>query len=449
MIARRSTAAVALALALLASPRPAAAQPAPLPAELADPTLCAASGFPGGDVSAYVQRLDLGASPYGKTSSAPLFMPLYSSHALGGAGAAPDAGVTTAAIFIHGLSGAANSYFCTGFAASAGRGALVLAPWFGDEQVNSSYWSRPGGAVLAAGEEAWSAYWTTSRWMTGGNISPGTTNAAQFTTAFDAFDALVRNVTTSGLFPGLKLVSIIGFSAGSQFTSRYAFGSPVGAPGAVAVPVRLFISDPGTLLYLDDTRPARSCRPLFDTGPDAPPCASFKRPAGAEVQDCADTWNAYKFGVDGGFANLNAYMAEYDTNATAKALALERFGTKDIRLIFGDKDACNCNFAGYANGEYCFPKPTLSCTPDADGGVGCCDTWPDATTSNAMDAGCEAMVQGSNRLQRGLLYAQHLNNVFPDRALGPFVAETVPGMGHNNSALYAYSGFVQAAFWAQ
>ena len=433
----------------------AAAQPAPLPAELSDPTLCEASGFPDGDVSAFVQRLDLGASPYGKTSSAPLFMPLYSSHALGGAGAAPDVGVTTAAIFLHGLSAAANSYFCTGFASARGRGALVLAPWHGDTQVNSSYWARPGEAPPAGDEEAWSAYWTTSRWMTGGNISPGETSAAQYTTSFDIIDGLIRNVTTSGLFPNLQLVSVIGFSAGSQFTSRWAFGSPVGAADAAVraetsggLPVRLFISDPGTFLYLDDTRPAPSCRPLRDTGPGAAPCASFVRPADAEIADCADTWNAYKFGIDGGFSYLDAYMAVYDTNATAKALALARLGTKDIRLIFGDADTCNCNFPGYANGAYCFPTPELSCLPDANGGAGCCDTWPDATTSNAMDAGCEAMVQGSNRLQRGQLYVQHLNNIFPARALGPFVAETVAGMGHNNSGLYAYQGFINAAYWS-
>ena len=442
-----------LAALLLAS---AAAQPAPLPAELADPTLCIASGFlPSGDISAYMARLDL-TSPYGKSSDAPLFMPLYASHALGGAGAAPDASITTASIFLHGLSAAANSYFCTGFAAARGHNALVLAPWHGDEQVNSSYWSRPGSAAGGEeeGEEAWSAYWTTSRWIQGGNISPGVTNAAQFTTSYDIIDALVRNVTTSGLFPSLKLVSVIGFSAGSQFTSRWAFGSPVGGAGAGAlsggVPVRLFVSDPGSLLYLDETRPAPECRPLRDTGPAAPPCASFVRPRDAEIANCTATWDAYKFGIDGGFSNLNAYMAVYDTNATAKAEALARFGTKDIQFIFGDEDACNCNSAGYANKlSYCFPDgAALNCTPDDTGGAGCCDTWPDATTSNAMDVSCEAMPQGSNRLQRGLLYVQHLNLVFPSRARGAFVAQTVAGMGHNNSGLYAFPPFIASAFWA-
>ena len=437
--------------ALLLSPT--RGQAAPRPAELDDPSLCLASGFTD-DLSPYLQRLDIGASPYGKKSAFPLFMPLFSSHVLGGPAAVADPAVTTAAIFLHGLSAAANSYFCTGMAASRGRSAVVVAPWHGDEQVNSSYWRRTG--ETAATGLAYSAYWTSSRWLTGGNVSPGNlTDAAQYTTSFDIADQLVRNLTSSGLFPNLKQVSFIGFSAGSQFTSRWVFGSSVGDPALTGsaspsngVPVRHFISDPGTFLYLDASRPAPECRPLRDSGAGAAPCTTFAEPAPAEVAACATTWNAYKFGIDGGFSNLNAYMARYDTNATLKAEALARFARKDLALIFGDSDACNCNAANYSNSAYCFPAGgSLVCAPDDFGGAGCCDTWPDATDHNAMDAGCEAMVQGSNRLQRGLLYTQHLNRVFPSRAAGRYVAYTVAGMGHNNSGLYASAPFNALAFY--
>ena len=56
------------------------------------------------------------------------------------------------------------------------------------------------------------------------------------------------------------------------------------------------------------------------------------------------------------------------------------------------------------------------------------------------------MLLRRRRLQRGLLYVQHLNRVFPARAAGPYVALTVAGMGHNNSGLYAFEGFVDLAF---
>ena len=56
------------------------------------------------------------------------------------------------------------------------------------------------------------------------------------------------------------------------------------------------------------------------------------------------------------------------------------------------------------------------------------------------------MAQGSNRLQRGLLYVQHLNAVF---VAAPAVsAAVVPGMGHNNSALFASAPFVAAVYAA-
>ena len=414
------------------------------PAELADMSVCAANGFPSwASLNPYLSRLDL-ASPYGKSSSAPLFMPLFASHPL--AGAVPDPSVTTLAIFLHGLSGAAQTYFCAGMAASAGRDALVVAPWHGDEQQNSTFWCT--GVSCTPSAAAFSAYWTTSRWLTGGNISPGATGAAQFTTAFDIMDALILNATRSGLFPNLKQVSLLGFSAGSQFFSRYLWGSRLGADAAASggVPVRAIISDPGSFLYLTPERPGAACRPLADSGGSAAPCADWAAPAPA---DCGG-YNEYKFGIEpGSFGALNAYMAPFDGSAALRAAATAAMGKKDIVFILGEEDACNCNTPAYKNAAVCFPEGgSLQCPPDASGGAGCCDTYPDSRSSNALDTGCAAMLQGSNRLQRGLLYVQHLDRVFPARAAGPFARTIVAGMGHNNSAEYASAAFKAAAYWA-
>lgn len=419
-----------------------------VPAELADMTLCTQSGLGSSfsDLRPYMQRLDL-TSPYGKSTSAPLFMPLFSSHNLSLTQVDPS--VTTLAIYLHGLSATAQSYFCTGVAASRGRHTLVVSPWHGNEQQNSSYWcSGFGSGACDAG--SFSAYWTSSRWLTGGNISPGLTGAAQYTTSFDIMDALIANLTASLLFPNLRQVSLLGFSAGSQFFSRYAWGSPVGAIASASngVPVRYIISDPGTYLYLSPERPGSDCRPLYNTGV-SPVCLNWTTPSPSELVDCPD-YNQYKFGISPGlFANLNAYMAPYDIDATLRDAATARFGKKSIYFILGEEDACNCNFAGFANSQYCFPQgKSLDCLPNENGGTGCCDTWPDATTSNAMDTGCEAMLQGSQRLQRGLLYVQHLNRVFLARAMGPFPHFTVKGMGHNNSAEYASAPFMELAFYS-
>ena len=127
--------------------------------------------------------------------------------------------------------------------------------------------------------------------------------------------------------------------------------------------------------------------------------------------------------------------------------ATARFCGKDVRFILGAEDACNCNSPGFANAPACFPSGgALTCAPSAAGGPGCYDTYPDATSSNALDVGCEAMAQGTNRLQRGLLYVQHLNRSFPTRAAGPFSATVVPGMGHDNTAEYVSAVFQAVAY---
>ena len=339
------------------------------PAELSNMKRCDNVGLP--DLAPFEQRLELGASPYGKSSTKRVFLPVYGSLPFA-AGARPNASVTSAVIFIHGLTGNANAYFCDGVAAARAAGrdgsALVVAPWFGNEQAFGGDWGSGGDASSA------SAFWTTSRWMQGGNISPGGGSAPPtgFTTAFDALDALVRNISESALFPNLELVTIVGFSAGAQLTSRYSFATALGAAGAGGPRVRFVVSDPGSFLYLDAARPAPSCRPLRDTGVGAA-CGDFAPPP--EAAACP-TFDDYKFGLaDGSLGYQNAYLAPLDGDAVAKAAAVARLRGKDVVYIFGQNDVCNCNLEGFENdADACFPGAT--CAPDDFGGRGCCDTYP-------------------------------------------------------------------------
>jgi pimeloyl-ACP methyl ester carboxylesterase len=403
------------------------------PAELSNMKRCDSVGLP--DLAPYEQRLELGASPYGKSSSKRVFLPVYGSQPFA-SGGRPNASVTSAVIFIHGLNGNANAYFCDGIAASRAAdmdgSSLIVAPWFGNEQAQGGDWGSGGDASSA------SAFWTTSRWMQGGNISPGASAPPTgFTTAFDALDALVRNISESALFPNLEIVTIVGFSAGAQLSSRYAFATALGAAGAGGPRVRFVVSDPGTFLYLDDARPDPSCRPLRDTGVDAS-CDAFSVPP--EAADCS-TYDDYKYGLaDGSLAYQNAYLAPLDGDAAAKAAAVARLRGKDVVFIFGQNDVCNCNLDGFANdADACYPGAT--CTPNDFGGKGCCDTYP--STSNALTNVCEAGVQGSNRLQRGLLYVAYLRNFWAGFAPRVFTA----AFGHDDTAFYASKPFNEVA-WA-
>ena len=54
------------------------------------------------------------------------------------------------------------------------------------------------------------------------------------------------------------------------------------------------------------------------------------------------------------------------------------------------------------------------CTPatPAEQGKGCCDTWPDSKTHNAVAFTCAAVWGGTNRLQRGLNWLAHLRHMY-------------------------------------
>ena len=205
----------------------------------------------------------------------PSFLPAFSSWPL----STPNDTLTTATIFVHGLSGAANSYYCSGLAAALGAPGvdpatqLVVAPWFGSEQVTSDFWVGSGATD--------SLYWDSSRWLVGGNNSPGGAIPVKYSTSFDALDGVVAALLAA--FPSLTRVSVAGFSAGGQLVSRYAFfQGQVEAPG-VPPPIRFLVGDPGSYLYLDNTRPDPSCRPLNNTGA-AWGCSVFGVPP--EAADC-------------------------------------------------------------------------------------------------------------------------------------------------------------------
>merc|ERR1719469_1697124 len=166
-------------------------------------------------------------------------------------------------------------------------------------------------------------------------------------------------------------------------------------------------------MYLDGRRPARACSSLRDTGP-AHFCTTFAAPDAAACPG----FDNYKYGLTdlSDVSATNLYLTAYANNATVLAQAVAAYPLRDVRYLLGEYDTCNCNTAGYANPHgYCYPAATAAaCSPNADGGSlsgrGCCDTYPDSNTSNALAVGCEALLQGSNRLQRGRNYLSYLQS---------------------------------------
>ena len=349
--------------------------------ELSDNSTCARGGLTDAMLESYRSRVTL-RNHYGATTNVSgVFLPVFSSLPLDETSAA-HAAVQSAVVFIHGLSGDANSYFCDGSSAVAAAGAsesvLVVAPWFGNEQVTSGEWTR------SAAPDNVSAYWTTSRWLTGGDASPA---PGRFTTSFDALDAVIELLLggPTGLFPNVERVVIAGFSAGAQLASRHAFFSLADAS------VAWIIGDPSSWLFLDAARPAPSCCALRDTGPEHV-CGEFALPADEAVAACP-SFDDYKYGLSNltSAAASNLYLEPFAANASHVAAARARWFTKDVRYLLGDEDVCNCQSAGYQNplSDACFPS-NVTCTNSeyAWNGTTCCDTYPDGT-ANALSVTCE------------------------------------------------------------
>lgn len=75
----------------------------------------------------------------------------------------------------------------------------------------------------------------------------------------------------------------------------------------------------------------------------------------------------------------------------------------------------------------------------------CCDTFPDSST-NYVSPRCEDMLQGSHRLQRGLLYTAYLERHLWAYLNYSSTVELVPEMAHNRTAFFKSEVFQKWAY---
>ena len=76
-------------------------------------------------------------------------------------------------------------------------------------------------------------------------------------------------------------------------------------------------------------------------------------------------------------------------------------------------DVCNCA-PGIYNPSICFPTNSSTCVPAHGAQPGCCDSLPDAPEDSPSLFSCEAMLQGQNRLQRGINFMAYLAEIRAD-----------------------------------
>eukprot|EP01038_Epipyxis_sp_PR26KG_P016048 gene16048-21787_t len=376
-----------------------------------------------------------------------VFLPIFSNIPLN---RTIDGNKVRATILVHGLLRNAADQFCEALNASSAslNDSIIIAPWFADEEVTSQFWSPQSEQYNYEG-----VYWESNNWLDGGDNS--NSNEVYNITGYDDYISILDNITFGtyssftplddlvqillnyNIYPNITTISLIGFSAGGQTIQRYGWATSVtnitgrpfsgrSIPSTVSTELIYVVSDPSSYLYLDATRPNGSCLAKENTGINAT-CSLFLTPAPAFINQCS-TYNHWKYGTAYFPLNGYTYLNKYHFNATLVALQSSLFRGRDVRYVFGAKDNCNCNVAGYINEDYCFIT-TASCSPDAYGGQYCCDTWPDSE-NNDLSTSCPSEIQGFNRLQRGIMYMQYLKEYWSAYDYTPFYA-TVPYMQHD------------------
>ncbi len=183
-------------------------------------------------------------------------LPYYGNYSL-----SSSAEVTRAVVVIHGINRNAQDYFGSIHRAAADVGVtettIIVAPHFQiekDERGNHD------------------AYWTDSgrnSWKDGGvAIAPAGLSS------FTVMDEVLTALADKGRFPLLTGITLVGHSAGGQFTQRYAAGGR--APGTLGgVTIGYVAANPSSYLYLNSYRPI-----------------------GGSLRESCPEYNDYKYGLE-------------------------------------------------------------------------------------------------------------------------------------------------------
>ena len=152
-------------------------------------------------------------------------------------------------------------------------------------------------------------YWTDGGWKSGDD------SVGLEMSSFDVVDRIVQIVGEGAAFPGLELVTVVGHSAGGQFTQRYAAGNTT----QQAYPLLKFnyvVMNPSSYLYLNGYRPV--------TGT----VDEFAIPSG-----CRD-YDEYKYGLDA----RNRYMS-----TVSAAAVLLQYPQRHVTYLVGADDLSRTN----------------------------------------------------------------------------------------------------------
>lgn len=437
-------------------------------------SVCDSLNFP--NVSLYQYNFPL-TSKYGGEVGTGVFLPVYSSQSL----FESNSKIQTAVIVIHGLLRNADEVFCLAvynLGNVKNEDVIVIAPWFGDVSLSGSEWNSESYRPYSALSN--SAYWSSSSWISGGDNSEGNGVPDDFTSSYDALDELVATVSSSTIFPSMELITMTGFSAGGQMVNRYAWATEIDSQSsseeesedeeadeikisfssstspiislegeqssrgskakltekssASKIPMRYIVSDASSYLYLSEERPDASCLPSYNNGyGDDVTCNNFVIPA--NVDDC-DGYDKWKYGISSYPSSGYRYIEAITSKEGGIGNRTEAYLKKDLRFVFGGADSCNCNAENFVNDASCYID-SVTCSPTEYGGTGCCDTYPDSISNDESNS-CKSLLQGYDRLQRGMMYMSYLKWYESDYEP---TYSIIPTMSHNSTAFFSSDVF--------
>ena len=170
---------------------------------------------------------------------------------------------------------------------------------------------------------------------------------------------------------------VAGHSAGGQFVNRFAAGNQKEPSGrGSGVTFRYVVANPSSYLYFSERR---------RTGGGL---NQFAIPDGGTVAACP-TYNTYRYGLIG----LNEYMA-----STGPGRIKDQYEGREVVYLLGSRD-----------------------------------TEPNHPF---LDRSCPALLQGSYRLERGLVYFNYLQFTFGSGLLNRHRLAVIPDVGHDSARMF-------------
>ncbi len=217
-------------------------------------------------------------------------------------------------------------------------------------------------------------YWTSGGWKSGSNSRDEATNPRpERIPSYAVLDSLMIQIATN--FPNLRSLIFTGHSAGGQVATRYAATSLIFETlrDQFQVCAKFIVANPSSYVYMDERRIVDGTTNQF-AAPDA--------------SDCLD-YNEWKYGL----SDLFTYPS--NTGATKIRNLLK---SRRVVYLLGEDD--------------------------------------NNPNSSSLDTSCPAMLQGKHRLERGVIYFNHLQDYYGEEILEFQSLDTVPDAGHSNLEMY-------------